>query len=102
MDGPPAFGQSIRDVAAGLRDNAPSHTLLNRAEARIDDLGRRLHGFGYVRNLEMADCFTAALRELAASHVLPEEERGEAVEQAVAQLAAAAAHAAEGVLPAPP
>jgi hypothetical protein len=102
MDGPPAFGEAIRDVAAGLRDNAPSHTLLNRAEARIDGLGRRLHGFGYVRNLEIADCFTAALRELAASHVLPDAERGEAVDQAVAQLAAAAAHADQGVLPAPP
>lgn len=102
MDGPPSFGEAIRDVAAGLRDDAPSHTRLNRAEARIDDLGRRLHGFGYVRNMEIADCFTAALRELAASHVLPEEERGEAVQEAVAQLAAAAAHAEEGVLPATP
>ena len=102
MDGPPSFGEAIRGVAAGLRENAPSHTRLNRAEARIDDLGRRLHGFGYVRSLEMADCFTAALRGLAASHVLPEEERGEAVHEAVAQLTAAVAHAEEGVLPAPP
>ncbi|MET0398181.1 MAG: hypothetical protein ABW277_15375 [Longimicrobiaceae bacterium] len=102
MDGPAAFGEAIRDVAAGLRDDAPSHTRLNRAEARIDGLGRRLHGFGYVRGQEIADCFTAALRELAGSHALPDGERAEAVDQAVAQLAAAADHAAEGVLPAPP
>jgi hypothetical protein len=99
MDGPPSFTETIRVVAGELREDAHSHTQLNRAAARIDDLGRRLHGLGYVRSREIADCFTAALADLDASHALPEETRAEAVHRAIGRLEGALEHAAAGVLP---
>ncbi|MFL5386842.1 MAG: hypothetical protein ACJ8GN_30485 [Longimicrobiaceae bacterium] len=99
MDGPSSFAEGIRAVAGGLREDAHSHTHLNRAASRIDDLGRRLHGLGYVRSREIADCFTAALADLDASHALPEETRAEAVRRAVGRLEGALEHAAAGVLP---
>ncbi|MFL5539262.1 MAG: hypothetical protein ACJ8J0_09725 [Longimicrobiaceae bacterium] len=86
-------------VAGGLREDAPSHAYLNRAAARIDDLGRRLHGLGYVRAREIADCLTAALADLAASHALAEETRAEAAHRAIGRLEGALEHAAAGVLP---
>jgi hypothetical protein len=102
MDGPPSFTEAIRAVASGLREDAHSHTHLNRAAARIDQLGRLLHGLGYVRGREIADCFTAALGELSASHGLPDDRRAEAVHRAVRQLEAALDAAAAGVLPPAP
>jgi hypothetical protein len=97
VDGPPYFTDEIRAIASGLRDDALSHSHLNRAESRIDQLGRRLHGIGYVRHRAIADAFTGALRELAESHALPDETRAAAVTRAVAHLEAALAAAAEGV-----
>lgn len=97
MDGPPFFTDEIRAIASGLRDDAHTHSHLNRAESRIDHLGRQLHGIGYVRHREIADAFTAALRELAESHALPEETRAAAVNRAAAHLDAAVGAAAEGV-----
>jgi hypothetical protein len=97
VDGPPFFTDEIRAIASGLRDDAHSHSHLNRAESRIDHLGRQLHGLGYVRHREIADAFTGALRELAESHALPEQTRAAAVNRAVAHLEAALAAAAEGV-----
>ncbi|HEX8692294.1 MAG TPA: hypothetical protein VF746_07755 [Longimicrobium sp.] len=97
MEEPPSFTGAIRTLASGLREDAHSHTHLNRAAARIDHLGRRLHGLGLLRDREIADCFTAALRELEACHGIPEEERGEAVRRAACRLDAAAALAREGV-----
>lgn len=99
MGGPPSFTEAIRAVAGGLREDARSHAHLNRAAAQIDDLGRRLHGLGYVRAREMADCLTAALADLDASHALPEETRAEAVHRAAGHLEDALEHAAAGVLP---
>ncbi len=98
MDGPSSYSEAIRAVVGGLREGAPSHSHLNRAAARIDHLGRRLHGLGYVRGREIAACFTAALDELGASHVLPDEGRAEAVRRAIGHLEAALDHAAAGVL----
>ena len=102
MEGPPSFTEAIRAVAGGLREDAHSHTHLNRAATRIDHLGRQLHGIGYVRGREIADCFTAALGELSAAHTLTDEKRAEAVHQAVFQLEAALEHAGAGVLPPEP
>jgi hypothetical protein len=102
MDGPPSFTAAIHALASGLRGDAHSHTHLNRAAARIDHLGRQLHGLGYVRAREIADCFTEALRELSACHGVAEEKRGEAVRRAACRLDAALAHAREGVLAAAP
>ena len=102
MDRPPSFTEAIRAVASELRDGGHTHTALNRASSAIDHLGRRLHGIGYVRGHEIADCLTTALGELSASHGLPDEERAEAVHRAVRQLEAALDHAAAGVLPPAP
>lgn len=96
----PTFAEAIHLIARGLRQDAPSHAHLNGAAARIDHLGRRLHGLGCVRDREIAACFTAAIAELDASHGLDEAARGGAVHRAARQLEAALAYADEGVVPA--
>lgn len=98
MSEPSSFTDAIRVIAGELRDSALTHVVLNRAASGIDHLGRRLHGLGYVQAGEIADCFTAALAELDASHGVPDELRREPVHRAVARLDAAAAHAEAGVL----
>ncbi|HEX2092771.1 MAG TPA: hypothetical protein VHG28_10230 [Longimicrobiaceae bacterium] len=102
MGGRPSFTEAIRTIASGLRDHAHSHIYLNRASSGIDHLGRQLHGLGYVRDREIADCLTAALGELSASHGLAEEERAEAVHRVICHLDAALAHAEVGVIPTVP
>lgn len=99
MAEPSSFPDAIRVIASGLRDSAPTHTVLNRAASGIDHLGRRLHGLGYADAREIADCFTAALAELDASHGVEDPLRREAVQRAVARLDAAAGHAAAGAPP---
>jgi len=93
----PTFPEAIHLIARGLREQAPSHAHLNGAAARIDHLGRLLHGLGCVRDREIAHCFTAAIAELDLSHGLAEDARGEAVGRAAGQLEAALVHAEEGV-----
>lgn len=102
MGGQPSFTEAVRAIASGLREYAHSHTYLNRASSEIDHLGRQLHGLGYVRDREIADCFTAALGELGAAHRLAEEERAEAVRRVACHLDAALAHAEAGVVPRAP
>lgn len=102
MSEPSTFTDAIRRVAGELRDGGPTHTALNRASSAIDHLGRRLHGIGYVRGGEIADCFTEALAELEAAHGIPEEKRREAVDRVVRRMDAALDHAAAGVLPPAP
>lgn len=97
-----SFTDAIRAIIGGLRGGAPTHARVNGAAVDIDHLGRRLHGFGWVRDREIADCFTAAVGELGACHPLPEEERGDAVDAAVRHLDAAISHTDAGVLPMPP
>ena len=99
MSEPATFTDAIRRVADELRDGGVTHNAVNRASSAIDHLGRRLHGIGYVRGGEIADCFTTALAELETSHGVPEEKRGDAVSRAVQRLDAAVDHAEAGVLP---
>lgn len=94
-----SFTGAIREIADGLCHARPTHGVLNRASSAIDQLGRRLHGLGYLRSREIADCFTAALADLDASHALPEETRAAAVRRAIGCLEGAREHAAAGVLP---
>jgi len=96
---PSSFTGAIRQIAGELREGAHTHTALNRASSAIDLLGRRLHGLGYARAREIAECLTGVLAELDASHRLPERERAEALRRAVGRLDAALEHAAAGVLP---
>ncbi|HEV2147004.1 MAG TPA: hypothetical protein VGR37_06360 [Longimicrobiaceae bacterium] len=98
MGGQPSFTEAIRAIASGLREHAHSHPYLNRASSEIDHLGRQLHGLGHVRDREIADCLTAALGELSASHRLAEEERAGALHRVVCHLDAALAYAEEGVV----
>ena len=99
MTEPPSFTRALRIIASGLREGSHEHGALNRAASEIDQLGRRLHGLGYLRAREIADCFTAALAELDAAHRVPDPLRGEAVHRAAIRLDAAAGHAAAGVPP---
>ncbi len=92
----PAFTEAVREILDGLRQGNPSHARLNGAAFRIDQLGRKIHGFGWARDGEIAECFTAAVRELGGSHELPEEARGGAVDQAIRHLDAALAHIEQG------
>ena len=96
---PTSLSETIRGIARGLRNDALSHSSLNRAATRVDYVGRQLHGLDCVRDAEIAACLTAALRELSDSHPLPEEQRCEGAQRAVAQLHAAADHVDEGVRP---
>ncbi len=93
----PSFTDSIVHIMSGLREGSPSYTHLNHAVSQIDHLGRLLHGIGYVRDREIAACFTAAIGELQVSIELPEGARAATVQQASWQLETALAHTAEGV-----
>jgi hypothetical protein len=99
MGEPPPFTGAVREIVAGLRDARPTHGVLNGASSGIDQVGRRLHGLGYVRSGEIADCFMAALADLDQAHGLAEEARGEAVKRVIARMEDALEHAAAGVLP---
>ncbi|CAA9370008.1 MAG: hypothetical protein AVDCRST_MAG89-4512 [uncultured Gemmatimonadetes bacterium] len=93
------FAEGIRSIVRGLQEEDRSHNHLNRAAFAIDQMGRLLHGVGYVRDREIADCLTAAVGELAGSHELPEENRRARVTEAIRHLDAALAHAGDGVTP---
>ncbi len=98
MSGIPAFMEGVGEITRLLRENAPSHSVLNRAASQVHQLGLRLHGVGFVHDREIADCFTAAIGELSACHALPEENRPEAVHQVVRHLEVAMSRAETGGL----
>jgi hypothetical protein len=83
---PSSFTNSVSEIARGLRDGPPSFFHLNRAAGQIDHLGRLLHGLSFIRDREIAACFTAAIHELHESIELPETARLETIERAVRQL----------------
>lgn len=85
-----SFTEAVRAIASELRESAPHHRVLNLAASRVDGLGRQLHGVCFVHDREIADGFTAAIRELDAAHGLPQDERAETVGRAAAALDAAA------------
>jgi hypothetical protein len=93
------FEEGIRSIIGGLQEEDRSHNRLNRAAFAIDQMGRLLHGVGYVRDREIADRLTAAVGALAGSHELPEENRRAAVAEAIRHLDGALAHAEDGVSP---
>ena len=99
MSEPTTFAEQIRGIVSELRAAGPTHSALNRASSGIDQLGRRLYGLGYVRAGEIAQCFTAALADLDASHAVAEDARAEAVRRVIDRLEEAVEHAAAGILP---
>lgn len=82
----PAFIEGVRAIERFLREDAPSHSVLNRAASHINQLGLKLHGLGFVHDREIADDFTAAIGELGACHALAVDRRAEAVHQVVRHL----------------
>lgn len=96
MDAVTSFTAAVREIASGLRESDPSHPFLNRAAGEIDQLGRRLHGLGMVRDREVADCLTSAIQALDAAHTLAGTDRAETVSRAAAHLESAADHAGSG------
>lgn len=79
-------------IATHLRESALSHSVLNRAASQIDHLGRKLHGFEFSQDREIAECLTAAIRALNDSHAIPEDKRAATVAEAVLQLDFAVRH----------
>jgi hypothetical protein len=96
-----ALADEIRAARDDLRLESPSPIGLNRAAARIDHLGRYLHGVGWIRGHEIGGCLTAAVSELSRARGLPETGRAESVRAAVIQLETALAHMDEGLSPVP-
>lgn len=93
------FTETLGGILQALRTDPPSFTHLNRASAAIDQLGRRLHGVGYVRDREIAASLTAAYEALSASQELPEDDRRAAMLEAITHLEAALAHTDAGLAP---
>lgn len=99
----PAGASSFADVIRAVRDELQQEPLspvrLNHAAARIDHLGRRLHGLAWTRDREIGGCLTAAVGELSRARGLRDAERARSVGQAVRQLDMAVTHAEEGLRP---
>lgn len=96
----PSFGDAIRVLSDELRLEPHSPDRLNQVASRIDQLGRRLHGHGWVRDHEIGGCLTAAVSGLTEARDQPEGDRGASVRQVLLQLEAALVHTEEGLRPA--
>jgi hypothetical protein len=91
-----SFADRIRVVLDELGREPLPWAHLAPAAARLDQLGRRLHGLGLARDHEIGGCLTAAVRELGRARGLPESDRAESVRRAVREVARALALAVEG------
>lgn len=96
---PVGFADAILAASDELRLEPHSAAGLSRAAGRIDQLGRRLHGLGLLRDREVAGCLTAAVWELSLARDQAEGDRAESVRRAILQLEAARAHTGEGLDP---
>jgi hypothetical protein len=94
-----SFVEAIRAASGELRLEPHAPVRLNQIAARIDQLGRRVHGLGWTRDHEIGGCLTAAVRELSRARDLPEVERTESVRQAIRELETALTHTDEGLRP---
>lgn len=98
MEGP-SFIEAVRAVSGELRREPLSPVRLNQIAARIDQLGRRVHGLGWTRDHEIGGCLAAAVRELSQARELPEVERNASVRRAIRELDTALMHTDEGLSP---
>ena len=101
MVDPPSFTDEIRAVGTELRVGDLTPARLNHAGVRIDQLGRRVHGLGWVRDHEIGVCLTVAVRELIRARGLADLERAQAVRNSLDQLEIALALSDEGLRPPP-
>lgn len=97
-----AFHAEVGDIASALAAGSRSHAELNLAAARIDHLGRQLHGIGFVRESEIAKWLSAAVEGLLASHHLSAELAAAAVIEAASKMYLARTAIGEGVRPVGP
>ena len=96
---PSTLSEAIREISRELASGTHSRSRVNRGAIDVDQLGRRLHGLGMLRDREIAECLNAAVSALGEAHLLPEEERTSSVRRAIAELESAAAHADQGARP---
>lgn len=96
---PSSFTDAVRAAADELRLEPLSPPLLNQIGARVDQLGRRVHGLGWTRDHEIGGCLTAAVSELSRAREQPEADRSETVRRALRQLERALTHMDEGLRP---
>lgn len=93
------LADALFTLAGEVRLEHHSPMGLNQLAARIDQLGRRLHGLGWTREHDMGGCLSAAVGELSRARGVPEMERTASVRDAVHQLEAALTHTREGLRP---
>lgn len=94
---PATFTSEIRALSEELA--TVPETNLNQAAARLDQLGRRLHGLEWRRGDEIGRCLSAAVRELTLARDQTGDDRAAAIRNAIRELNGALRHADEGVLP---
>ena len=94
-----SFVDAIRELSSRLQVEPHSPVRLNHVADRVDQLGRRLYGLGWVREREIGRCLMAAVSELGLARELPEGGREDSVRQAVLHLQAAIEHAGQGLRP---
>ena len=94
---PSPFSDALRTLADELRLEPLSPARLNRIAARVDRLGRRVHGLGWIRAHEIGGCLTAAVSELSRARERAESDRSEAVRLALRHLEDALSYADEGL-----
>lgn len=93
MGTPAWYVDEIAAVAERLRTRAPRDAVLNDAANDVDQLGRRLYGFGHEGADAVAAAFTAARGVLLDARGGDPQALGRAVETALAHLHDAARHA---------
>lgn len=91
-----SFISEIRAISKLLETTAAGG--LNQTAARIDQLGRRLHGLDWLRGDEIGRCLGGAVRKLTLAQGLTGSSLDDAVRGAVDELNAALRHADEGLL----
>lgn len=94
-----SFADVIRTVSGDLEVEPLSPVRLNHAAARIDHLGRCMHGLGWTRDHEIGGCLMAAVGELGRARGLPDAERAESVRQVIRQLEMVLNYTEEGLRP---
>ena len=97
-----SFADAVRALSGELQMEPYTPIRLNQLAARIDHLGRRVHGLGWVRDHEIGACLSAAVGELSEAPGLSGDDRAESVTRAIVALEAALTHMKDGLRPRQP